>query len=101
MCYGLAPQRIPVDAIPGALLADRAAAAVVAATHSAEESGLRNVSFREGDAAQMKFDRSFDAVVGRYVLLFQSDPAAMVRELARQGRPGGLVMFHEATSPDL
>ena len=30
----------------------------------------------------MTFDRPFDAVIGRYVLMFQRDPAAMLRALA-------------------
>ena len=37
----------------------------------------------------------FDAVVGRYVLMFQDDPSAMVAACARHVRPGGLVVFHE------
>ena len=74
---------------------DTAAAAVAAATRSAEQHGLRNVSFRRGDAANVHFDRPFDAVVGRYVLLFQTDPAEMLRRLARLLRPGGLLIFHE------
>jgi SAM-dependent methyltransferase len=74
---------------------DTAAAAVTAATRSARERGLSHVSFREGDPAEMQFDRSFDAVVGRYVLLFQADPVAMVRKLAGHVRTGGLVVFHE------
>ena len=74
---------------------DTAPAAVAAAMHSAQVRGLHHVSFREGDPAQMRFDRPFDAVVGRYVLLFQADPVAMVRKLARHVRAGGLVLFHE------
>jgi SAM-dependent methyltransferase len=74
---------------------DTAAAAITAATRSAQERGLPNVSFREGDPAELVFDRLFDAVVGRYVLLFQADPAAMLRKVARHVRPGGLVIFHE------
>jgi SAM-dependent methyltransferase len=74
---------------------DVAAAAVAAATRSAEERGFARVSFREGDPAAMKFDRPFDAVVGRYVLLFQADPAGLVRKVSRHVRPGGLIIFHE------
>jgi SAM-dependent methyltransferase len=74
---------------------DRAAAAVVAATRGAAERGLTRVSFREGDPAELDFDRPFDAVVGRYVLLFQADAAALVRKVSRHVRPGGLVIFHE------
>jgi ubiquinone/menaquinone biosynthesis C-methylase UbiE len=74
---------------------DKAAAAVGAATRRAKEKGVINVDFREGDASDLKFDGYFDAVVGRYVLLFQADPAALLRGLARQVRPGGLLVFHE------
>jgi ubiquinone/menaquinone biosynthesis C-methylase UbiE len=74
---------------------DIAAAAVAAATRGAEERGLARVSFREGNPAELTFDRPFDAVVGRYVLLFQADPTALVRKVARHVRPGGLVIFHE------
>ncbi len=77
---------------------DTAAAAVGAATKRAEAKGLPNVSFREGNPAEMAFDRPFDAVVGRYVLVFQADMAAMVHQLAQQLRPGGAMVFHE---PDL
>ena len=78
--------------------ADKAPAAVVAATSRARSRGLRNVSFREGDPAELEFERPFDAVVGRYVLLFQADVAATLRKLVMQLRPGGTIVFHE---PDL
>lgn len=74
---------------------DTATAAVAAATRAAEEAGLGNVTFREGDPAYMEFDQRFDAIVGRYVLLFQANPAEMLRKLSRHVRPGGLVVFHE------
>jgi len=74
---------------------DSAPAAVAAANARARQQGLRHVSFREGDPAHMRFDRPFDAVIGRYVLLFQSDATAMVRRLLQHLRPGGLVLFHE------
>lgn len=74
---------------------DRAAAAVAAAQARAKARALQQVSFREGDPAAMTFERPFDAVVGRYVLMFQPDPAAMLRALARYLRPGGVIVFHE------
>jgi len=74
---------------------DKSAAAITSATRSAQERGLPNVYFREGDPAELAFDRPFDAVVGRYVLLFQPDPALMVRKVARLVRSGGLIIFHE------
>jgi hypothetical protein len=43
----------------------------------------------------MAFERPFDAVIGRYVLQFQPDPATMLRKLAGHVRSGGLIVFHE------
>lgn len=74
---------------------DKAPAAVAAATMAARERGLHNVQFREGNPAEMKFERRFDAVVGRYVLPFQANPSAMLRGLARHLVQGGLLVFHE------
>ena len=43
----------------------------------------------------MAFDRHFDAVIGRYVLMFQKDPSEMLRKLAAHLKPGGVIVFHE------
>ena len=43
----------------------------------------------------MSFEHRFDAVIGRYVLLFQADPSATLGGLIRHLRPGGRVVFHE------
>jgi len=74
---------------------DRSAAALETARARAAGRGLRNVSFLEGDPAQMTFTKRFEAVVGRYVLEFQRDPAAMLRGVASHVHPGGVVVFHE------
>jgi SAM-dependent methyltransferase len=74
---------------------DRAPAALAVARERAEARSLRNVSFLEGDPAQMNFDQPFDALVGRYVLMFQPDPTAMLQRLATHVAPGGVVVFHE------
>ena len=74
---------------------DRVPAAVAAATERAAALSLSNVSFRVGDPAEMEFDQPFDAVIGRYVLQFQADPATMIRKLTAHVRSGGLVAFHE------
>jgi SAM-dependent methyltransferase len=75
---------------------DRSPVALAAARARAQARSLRNVSFREGNAAEMAFERQFDAVIGRFVLMFQDDPAAMLRKLAVHARPGGTIVFHEA-----
>jgi 2-polyprenyl-3-methyl-5-hydroxy-6-metoxy-1,4-benzoquinol methylase len=74
---------------------DRAPAALVAARARADARSLHNVSFRAGDPADMTFEQPFDAVIGRYVLVFQHDPATMLRKLVAHVRPGGVVAFHE------
>jgi len=83
---GPAGQVVGVDRVPAALKTARA---------RAEARSLRHVSFLEGDPAQMTFDVPFDAVVGRYVLMFQPDPVAMLRAVAKHARPQGIVVFHE------
>lgn len=57
--------------------------------------GLANVSFLDGDIGAVALDRQFDAVVGRCVLFFLPDPAAVLRALLRRLRPGGIVAFQE------
>ena len=74
---------------------DKSPAAIAAARARAADRSLGTVSFREGDPASMTFERPFDAVIGRYVLMFQSDPAQMLRQCAAHLRPGGLIVFHE------
>ncbi|MET2830821.1 class I SAM-dependent methyltransferase [Mesorhizobium shangrilense] len=74
---------------------DRASTAVEAARERARERALDNVTFQECDPAAFAFDRLFDAVVGRYVLMFSPDPVAMLRGIARHLRPGGIIVFHE------
>lgn len=74
---------------------DNAPKAVEVATQTAQERGLRNVGFQVGDPTEMEFDPTFDAVIGRYVLPFQPDPAVMLLALSRHLRKGGLIVFHE------
>ncbi len=74
---------------------DRSPDAVATARRRANARSLSNVTFRDGDPAEMTFDRPFDAVLGRYVLMFQRDPAAMLRAVAAHSRRGGVILFHE------
>src|ERR1700675_4963255 len=74
---------------------DRSPTALAVARERAEARSLSNVSFREGDPAEMNIEQPFDAVVGRYVLMHQPDPAAMLRGVVTHVRPAGVVVFHE------
>ncbi len=60
-----------------------------------QAAGLKNTSFVATDISQLALDEDFDAVVGRCVLFFLSDPAAVLRRLASHLRPGGIVAFQE------
>lgn len=62
-----------------------------------EELGLKNIRFELGDPAKMTFDKPFDAVVGRYILMFLPDPAATLRAVARHLKPNGILAFHEVS----
>ena len=42
----------------------------------------------------------FDALVGRYVLLYQADPAATIRTMLQYVKPGGIIVFHDFDFPD-
>src|SRR6267154_4125734 len=67
---------------------ERAQARVAAA-------GLRNVSFLNADLNNIVTDRPFDAVVGRYILMFLPDPIFVLRSVSRLVRPGGVIAFQE------
>jgi SAM-dependent methyltransferase len=75
---------------------DRSRAAVERATARAIRRNIHNVTFEVGDAAAMHFDQPFDAIIGRFVLMYQDDPAASLRNMMRHVREGGLVAFQEA-----
>jgi ubiquinone/menaquinone biosynthesis C-methylase UbiE len=64
-------------------------------TARARAASFKNVSFVQGDPTALSFEVPFDAVVGRYILMFQSDPASFLRDVVRHTKPGGIVAFHE------
>jgi ubiquinone/menaquinone biosynthesis C-methylase UbiE len=74
---------------------DRSPDALRLARSRAEEQSLANVTFRECELSAIAFGQHFDAAIGRYVLCFQPDPAALLRKISHWVRPGGIVLFHE------
>ncbi len=74
---------------------DRSEAAVQRARARAIRRNHSNVSFVVGDPAAMPFDRPFDAIVGRFVLMYQDDPVWSLRQITKHLRPNGLVVFQE------
>jgi 2-polyprenyl-3-methyl-5-hydroxy-6-metoxy-1,4-benzoquinol methylase len=83
---GLSGQVVGVDS------ERRAVDWAIARAHSR---GTSNVSFVEGDPAEMEFDQEFDAIVGRLVLMYYPDPVDTIRKLMRHVRPEGLIVFQE------
>jgi ubiquinone/menaquinone biosynthesis C-methylase UbiE len=75
---------------------DRSPLAVSAAQDRVRALGRRNISFREATVDTLDPAETFDAAVGRYVLMFSPDPASMLKSAARHVRPGGVIVFHEA-----
>jgi SAM-dependent methyltransferase len=74
---------------------DQSPVAVAVARERAAARSLGQVRFLAGDVGDLDLDGPFDAVVGRYVLQFQQEPAELLSAVAAQARPGGLVLFHE------
>ena len=75
---------------------DRQAASLETAQSRATRMRIKNISFLESDFRYLDPKHGvFDAVVGRLVLMYQSDPADAVRLVAQKVRPGGVIAFHE------
>lgn len=76
---------------------DRAPEAVAATRARVAGRGLSpsEVEVLAGDIMEQTFDAPFDAVVGRCVLMYFSEPARTLRRLAAHLRPAGTIVFHE------
>ena len=75
-----------VDMEPGVLERARANAAA---------SSADNITFELDDLSDLRTSGPFDAVVGRLILIHLDDPAAVVKELTRLVRPGGVITFQD------
>ena len=65
------------------------------ARQRATEAGIRNVEFIAGDARTLAFADKFDAIVGRFVLMYMADPGKAFAKLITYLNPGGIVAFQE------
>jgi ubiquinone/menaquinone biosynthesis C-methylase UbiE len=75
---------------------DRDSMALTKARSRATAAGASNVQFMETDLTDLRIDGGdFDAIVGRFILMFLPDPVATLRSLARHLRPGGVIVFQE------
>jgi SAM-dependent methyltransferase len=77
------------------LAVDISSKLVAAGDRRAQEEGLRNLRFREGDVTNLEGieDRSFDLVVSIFGAMFAPKPNDVARELVRVTRPGGRIVM--------
>lgn len=74
---------------------DLDANAIAHARERVSAAGLRNVSFANCEFSRFAPEHPIDAIVGRFVLMYQADPSAALAALARHLRSGGTVAFLE------
>ena len=80
----------------GAVLGiDRAASSVETARRRLASLRVPNARFEQADLATFESGQQFDAIVGRLVMLYLPEPAAVLRRLARHLRSGGIVALQE------
>jgi ubiquinone/menaquinone biosynthesis C-methylase UbiE len=74
---------------------DREAEPLALAARRAESAGLSSIRFRQAAVEDFTTAETFDAVVGRYVVIHQADPVGFLRAAGRHVAPGGILAFHE------
>lgn len=74
---------------------DIASNLVAAGQARAQEAGLTNIHFQEGDASSLDAlaDESFDLVVSMFGAMFAPRPFDVAREMVRVTRPGGRIVM--------
>lgn len=75
---------------------DRDASGLELARQRAAQHGVGSwLSFKTSYLDEFTSAEPFDAIVGRFILMYQPDPGATLRRLLRSVKPGGIVVFHE------
>lgn len=70
-------------------------AAVETARARVAATGWQNVEYVAGDIESVRLDHDFDAVVGRFVLMWLPNPLTVLERVVRHVRPGGVVAFQD------
>lgn len=65
------------------------------ARQRAADAGIKNVQFIAGDARELAFHDKFDAIVGRFVLMYMAHPDKVFGKLISHVKPNGIVAFQE------
>jgi 2-polyprenyl-3-methyl-5-hydroxy-6-metoxy-1,4-benzoquinol methylase len=74
---------------------DRNREVLTLAAERARAAGLRQISFEQTSVESFSSQQAFDLVIGRYILIHQSDPVGFLRAAARLVSKGGSIAFHE------
>jgi ubiquinone/menaquinone biosynthesis C-methylase UbiE len=74
---------------------DQSVESITLARQRVEYARLCNVGFEVDTLEDQKQTGPFDALIGRLILMYMSDPTAILLKLVKLVRPGGLVIFHE------
>jgi SAM-dependent methyltransferase len=61
----------------------------------AKQAGHENISFIQSDIHTILPNKSFDAVVGRFILQFVPNPVGVLQSVLQSLKPGGVVAFQE------
>lgn len=61
----------------------------------AADAEIRNIKFIAADARQLTFYHKFDALVGRFVLMYMANPQEAFGKLISYLKPNGIVAFQE------
>ena len=80
---------------------ERDADTVASARRRGDERGAGNVEFRIQELDTPVEGEQFDAVVGRFILMHQKDPASTLAAVLRHARRGAVVAFVESTMASL
>ncbi len=75
---------------------DRNAAHVAFADERAKEEDLTNVRFMVGDYREIELAPAVDAIVGRLVLMYATDPLEALQRVLRNLRTGGVIALQES-----
>ena len=59
------------------------------------EAGVENVEFNESSLEGFETDKTFDAIIGRFILQYIPDREALLARLKSRLKPGGVVIFQE------
>ena len=74
---------------------DRDAESIAWSTRRVTEAGYTNVRFQACEFDEFTDARQFDALVGRFILMYLPDPVAILQRLAAQLRSGAVIAFFE------